>query len=84
MLRSLQLRLDRYPDQGFTNEVLIQRLLSRGRSDDNEGVIRNRLKVYRNQTAPLIDHYKKKDLLHTIAGDATVEIVSSRIEAVLN
>ena len=34
--------------------VLIERLLARGRADDNEAVIRNRLEVYREKTAPLI------------------------------
>ena len=45
------------------DEILIERLLARGRTDDNEAVIRNRLAVYREKTFPLIEHYKKQGLL---------------------
>lgn len=63
--------------------VLLQRLLSRGRSDDNEAVIRNRLEVYREQTAPLIGHYHGKDLLQAVDASGTVEEIGARIEALL-
>ena len=39
---------------------MVQRLLGRGRSDDTEDVIRNRQKVYRDETAPLLEHYRDK------------------------
>jgi adenylate kinase len=61
--------------------VLIQRLLSRGRADDNEAVIRNRLVVYREQTAPLIDHYRSLGLLRSVEASGTVEEIGERIEA---
>ena len=41
----------------IADDVLIKRLLSRGRKDDNEEVIVNRLKVYREKTSPLIWNY---------------------------
>jgi len=59
--------------------VLIQRLLSRGRADDNEAVIRNRLVVYREQTAPLIDHYRDLGLLVGVSAAGTVEEIGERI-----
>lgn len=59
--------------------VLIQRLLSRGRSDDNEQVIRHRLEVYREQTAPLISHYRDLGLLQAVEAAGTVEEIASRI-----
>ena len=59
--------------------VLIQRLLSRGRSDDNEEVIRHRLTVYREQTAPLISHYRDLGLLQSIEAAGTVEEIAARI-----
>ena len=65
------------------DEVLLKRLLSRGRSDDNEKVIRHRLEVYRDKTAPLIEHYSRQGLLKIIQGNATVDVVSGRIKAVL-
>jgi adenylate kinase len=63
--------------------VLIQRLLCRGRADDNEAVIRNRLVVYREQTAPLIDHYRALGLLVSVPASGTVEEISERILASL-
>lgn len=61
--------------------VLIQRLLSRGRSDDNEQVIRHRLEVYREQTAPLISHYRELGLLQAIEAAGTVDEIAARISA---
>jgi len=63
--------------------VLIQRLLSRGRADDNEAVIRHRLEVYREQTAPLIRYYRDRGLLAGVAADGTMEEVAANIAAVL-
>jgi adenylate kinase len=56
--------------------VLIQRLLSRGRADDNEDVIRHRLEVYRQQTAPLISYYREPGLLQAVEADGTVEQIA--------
>ncbi len=53
------------------------------RSDDREDVIRNRLKVYRENTAPLIDYYRRKGIFHEINGVGKVEEVFGRIESVL-
>ena len=63
--------------------VLVERLLGRGRVDDNEEVIRNRLEVYKQQTAPLIDHYNSQNLLLTVKADGTVEAIAERIESIL-
>ena len=63
--------------------ILVERLLGRGRVDDNEEVIRNRLEVYKQQTAPLIDHYSSQNLLLTVKADGTVEAIAERIESIL-
>ncbi|MFM7393434.1 MAG: adenylate kinase [Cyanobium sp.] len=63
--------------------VLIARLLGRGRADDNEEVIRNRLEVYRKQTAPLIQHYRERDQLAAVEASGTVEEIGARIEVLL-
>jgi len=63
--------------------VLIQRLLDRGRADDNEAVIRHRLTVYREQTEPLIHHYRSLGLLQGVEASGTVDAIAARIEAVL-
>jgi adenylate kinase len=41
-------------------DVVVERLLARGRSDDTEDVIRRRMQVYRDDTAPLLDYYRDR------------------------
>ena len=43
------------------------------RPDDNEATVRNRLKVYEEQTKPLIDYYSKKKILKRVSGDMGVD-----------
>ena len=64
--------------------VLIERLLARGRADDNEAVIRNRLEVYREKTAPLIRFYSDKGLLVSVPAQGSVEEITKRIESVIS
>jgi len=54
------------------------------RDDDREETIRNRLKVYQDQTVPLINFYKRKDILHSIDGIGSVEEIAERIIGVIN
>jgi len=54
------------------------------RDDDKEETIRNRLKVYQDQTAPLINFYKNKNILHSIAGIGSIEEITERINSVIN
>ena len=63
--------------------VLIQRLLGRGRADDNESVIRHRLEVYREQTAPLIRLYHEQGLLKAIEANGSVDAIAERIATLL-
>ena len=65
------------------DEELVQRLLARGRADDNEEVIRHRLSVYREQTAPLINHYEQRGQLKRVLSTGTIEAVAERINAAL-
>jgi adenylate kinase len=53
------------------------------RDDDNETTVRNRLEVYERSTAPLIDYYAGKGLLHEIDGDRPVDEVFAEVQAVL-
>ena len=64
--------------------VLIERLLARGRDDDNEAVIRNRLEVYREKTSPLISFYRDKGLLVSVEANGSVEEITDRIMEVLS
>ena len=52
------------------------------RPDDREEAIENRLKVYEKQTAPLIDYYKKKNLLEEVSGDLEVDDLNIALEAI--
>jgi adenylate kinase len=66
------------------NTILVERLLSRGRQDDSESVIRRRLEVYLEQTAPLIDFYRSRQRLADIDGSLTVAEVTARIQQTLD
>jgi len=61
-------------------EVLVKRLLKRGRDDDNEQTIRTRLEIYKATTEPLIDYYKEKEILEYIEGDRDLKIISDDIK----
>jgi adenylate kinase len=53
------------------------------RPDDNPEALKKRVTVYREQTAPLVDHYRQKGMLRTVDGMSPVETVSEAIEAAL-
>lgn len=65
------------------NEVVLKRLLARGRKDDCEETINHRLDVYRQQTAPLIDYYQQNNLLKTVNGDRPLEEITAEISAIV-
>ena len=53
------------------------------RADDNATALQKRLHAYRAQTAPVIDYYAKKGLLHSVDGMAPIAAVTEAIDAVL-
>ena len=61
-------------------EILVKRLLSRGRADDNENTIRTRLSIYKETTEPLIEFYRDKNILKYIDGDRELKIISDEIK----
>lgn len=65
------------------NEELVNRLMARGRADDNEDTIRNRLSVYQDQTEPLVAYYEQRGLLKPVAGVGTVDQIHARIKDAL-
>lgn len=79
LLASINQTCDRVVNLEVADEILVTRLLGRGRKDDSEGVIRNRLAVYREQTAPLIDFYHNRHQLVSIDGDQPIETVMAEI-----
>ena len=61
-------------------EILIERLLNRGRKDDNEQTIKTRLEIYQETTKPLIDYYQKLNILEYIDGNRDLTIISEDIK----
>jgi adenylate kinase len=59
-----------------SEDELFQRLSARGRADDTEDVIRNRMKVYRDETAPLLEYYSGQ--LKTVDAVGSVDEVFAR------
>ncbi|MFA1705452.1 adenylate kinase [Mycobacterium intracellulare] len=59
-----------------SQDELLARLKSRGRADDTDDVILNRMKVYRDETAPLLDYYS--DELKTVDAIGTMDEVFAR------
>lgn len=53
------------------------------RDDDNEEAIANRLAVYERQTAPLIDYYRGRGLLRTVAAEGAVDEIQARLRSTL-
>lgn len=68
-------------------DELVRRLVTRaeqeGRSDDNEETIRTRMKVYRDQTAPLLEYYGAKGKLRSVDGVGTLDEVTARVQDAL-
>ncbi|MFL6235458.1 MAG: adenylate kinase [Thermoanaerobaculia bacterium] len=60
-------------------DELVRRALLRGRADDQEAVIRERLRVYREKTAPLIGYYRERGLLREIDGNRPIEDVTAQM-----
>lgn len=75
------LKLDAVVEFAVADEVVVGRLLGRGRSDDTEDVIRRRQQVYRDDTAPLLEYYR--DLLVSVDAVGTVDEVTERVIAAL-
>ena len=68
-------------------EELVVRLIERGkasgRSDDTEEVVRRRLEVYEQQTAPVAEYYDKRGLLSAVDGTGEIETVRGRVGELL-
>lgn len=71
------------------DEILIQRLLERGKTsgradDQDESKIRNRYEEYNEKTAPLIDYYTQKGLFYSVDGIGTIEEITRRLSAIID
>jgi adenylate kinase len=75
------------PNIVVDREELVRRLLKRsqieGRTDDSEDTIRNRMRVYEEQTKPLLDYYEQRGLVVDVNGEQTVEAVQHDLQRVI-
>ena len=69
-------KLDGVLNFEVSEDVVVERMMARGRADDNEETIRTRLSVYREETFPLIEHYG--DAIISIKAEGTVEEINAR------
>jgi adenylate kinase len=68
--------LDAVVEFRVSQDELLQRLKARGRADDTDDIILNRMKVYRDETAPLLEYYR--DELKTVDAVGAVDEVFAR------
>jgi adenylate kinase len=66
-------------DEAEIVQRLSKRAAEEGRSDDTEDVIRNRLRVYAEQTAPVAGHFAQRGQLREVDGMGPVEEVNRRL-----
>lgn len=76
MLERRRTDIDAVLEFRVSEEVLLERLKGRGRADDTDDVILNRMKVYRDETAPLLEYYR--DQLKTVDAVGTMDEVFAR------
>jgi adenylate kinase len=81
MLKNHSTKLDAVLEFAVSEDELFKRLMSRGRADDTEDVIRNRMKVYRDETAPLLEYYSGKNLESVDAVGAVDEVFARALRA---
>ncbi|HEV7977095.1 adenylate kinase [Amycolatopsis sp.] len=77
ILAENELGLDAVIQLKVAEDVVVNRLLARGRADDNEEVIRRRQQIYMSETAPLLEYYA--DILITVDGVGEVDEVAARV-----
>ncbi|MCU1697472.1 MAG: adenylate kinase [Mycobacterium sp.] len=81
MLAARNTKLDAVLEFRVSEQELLDRLKRRGRADDTEDVILNRMKVYRDETAPLLDYYQSE--LKTVDAIGSLDEVFARALQVL-
>ena len=90
MLNNMDRQIDHVIVLDVDENALLERIRTRAaetggaRSDDNEETLKKRLKVYNDQTAPVLPYYAEKGLLRKIDGMQAIEEVTVQIEAVLS
>lgn len=81
ILSAIQTSLDAVLSFVVDADIVVERMLARGRADDTEEVIRNRMSVYTSETAPLLTYYG--DAVKTIDAIGDIQDVHQRVLAAL-
>ncbi len=81
MLKNHNTKLDAVLEFAVSEAELFERLKSRGRADDTEEVIHNRMQVYRDETEPLLEYYSHNNLQTVDAVGALDEVFQRALQA---
>ena len=86
ILNTLNLKIDKVIEINVNEKLLLQRILNRAsenqsiRDDDNSEILKNRIIVYKKDTLPVLEYYRKLDKLFTVDGMQNIEEVSKDIQ----
>ena len=88
-MESKEMRIDATIALEANDEVLIQRLLERGKisgrtDDQDEAKNRNRFKEYNQKTAPLKEYYDAQGKFYSINGIGAIEEITERLGGVID
>lgn len=83
LLTEIGQSLDHTINFDVPDDIIVSRMLERGRKDDNETTIRRRLEVYREETEPLISFYHSRNCLVPVDGSLSIDSVAKQLEAAL-
>lgn len=85
LLKKNNQKLDAFLVLKVPEQELIKRILSRGegRTDDTEAGVKKRLSVYREETQPVLNHYKNQNVVKEINGTGSIEEIFERIKTAL-
>ena len=87
LLETLGRRIDHVIFFAVTDEEILARLAKRRsieqRADDDPDAIRNRLRAYRELTAPVLDWYETRGVVHRIPASGSIEAIAERVREVV-
>ena len=90
ILNSLNLKIDKVIEINVDEKLLLQRILNRAsenqsiRDDDNSEILKNRIIVYKKDTLPVLEYYRKLNKLYTVNGMQNIEEVSKNILKIIS
>ena len=90
ILNTLDLKIDKVIEINVNEKLLLQRILNRAsenqstRDDDNSEILKNRIIVYKKDTLPVLEYYRKLNKLYTVNGMQNIEEVSKNILKIIS